>query len=272
MDVTARGPHLAAIHRRARPRRRVGRPRRAVRRRSLDPAVPRDAVLLAVKSTGAPRRCGRTRRRSGTPLLVVQNGLDAIDTAEREAAGAAAVLGGLRPGHLHLEPGRVTVTGPGALFVGAGRKRRRASCGASPTGSPRPSAPRSSTTSRGRWSKLVINQVNAARDHRASVQGRRRPAAAPHPHRIHARAVRVAIASGCASASCRGSRTRCCALARAPRGSARRSPHHGPPDGRGAQRVDAAVGRRGQPAEVDAERRGRPRGRRSGGRRRSTGS
>ncbi len=166
VDVTARGEHLDAI--------RAGGivmdgewgafTALVSADRTLDPAIARDLVILTVKTTGAAaalrENAAAVRDR---PLLVVQNGLDAIMTAEREAPEAAVLMGGLATwASSHLEPGRVTITGSGRLFVGAGR------------GAPTPQIRRLARTlseavettvvedfAGAQWSKLIINQVNA---------------------------------------------------------------------------------------------------------------
>lgn len=167
IDVTARGEHLAAIQAGGILLDGAWGELTAVvdAATELDPAVPRDLVILTVKTTSAAQAIRENRDAiAGTPLLVVQNGLDAIDTAEREApAAAAALLGGLATwASSHLEPGRVTVTASGRLFVGAGR------------GAPTPLVRRLASTiaqavettvvddfAGAQWSKLIINQVNA---------------------------------------------------------------------------------------------------------------
>ena len=166
VDVTARGAHLAALREHgilldgrwgefAAP---------VEAAETLDASHERDLVILTVKATGTVEALeANAAAVAGHPLLVVQNGLDAIDAAERAAPAASTLLGGLATwAASHLEPGRVTITGPGRLFIGAGR------------GAPTPLvraiaaalADAVETTvvedfTGAQWSKLVINQVNA---------------------------------------------------------------------------------------------------------------
>lgn len=166
IDVTARGEHLAAI----RDSGIVldgqwgGFTALVDAAERLDPAVERDLVVLTVKAPDtADALSGNAEAIAGRPLLVVQNGLDSIGTADREALSASDLLGGLATWAVsHLQPGRVSVTGSGRLFLGAGH------------GPPTPLVRRIAhalaeavdTTvvddfGGAQWTKLVINQVNA---------------------------------------------------------------------------------------------------------------
>ncbi len=123
-----------------------------------------ELVILAVKATGAvPALEQNAAGIAGAPLLVVQNGLDGIETATAHAPEASELLGGLATwAASHLEPGLVTVTSSGKLFVGAAH------------GAPTPLVRRVArmlsevveTTvvhdfAGAQWTKLIINQVNA---------------------------------------------------------------------------------------------------------------
>ena len=99
---------------------------------------------------------------AGVPVVVVQNGLEGLETAERvlpdsECVGALALYAAQ-----YVEPGHVTVTAAGATYLGAG------------TGEPSAAARWAADLLRGampteatrnfvgcQWSKLVINMVNA---------------------------------------------------------------------------------------------------------------
>ena len=131
--------------------------------RTLDP-VERDLVILSVKTTGTADALRENAAAiAGVPLLVVQNGLDAIDEAERASIEPSALMGALATwASSHLSPGAVTVTGSGRLFVGAAH------------GTPTPLVRRVAHTlaeavdttvvddfAGAQWTKLVINQVNA---------------------------------------------------------------------------------------------------------------
>jgi 2-dehydropantoate 2-reductase len=166
VDVTARGEHLDAILEHGIVMDGVwgGFTALVDAARVLDAGIQRDLVILAVKTTGTADALRENAAAvAGTPLLVVQNGLDAIDVAEQIAPDAAAVLGGLATwASSHLSPGHVTVTGSGRLFIGAGR------------GAPTPVVRRIAHTlaaavdtsvvddfAGAQWTKLIINQVNA---------------------------------------------------------------------------------------------------------------
>lgn len=164
VSVTARGEHLERL--RADGLRLAGQWGEHVARVPADEVLApgSELVVLAVKATGAAAALEQNRTAiEDVPLLVVQNGLDGIETAARCAPGAAELLGGLATWAVsHLEPGIVTVTSSGKLFVGAGH------------GTPTPLVRRVGrvlsevveTTvvedfAGAQWTKLIINQVNA---------------------------------------------------------------------------------------------------------------
>jgi 2-dehydropantoate 2-reductase len=99
---------------------------------------------------------------AGSPLLVVQNGLDGIADAARLVPNSP-IVGGLALFAASLvEPGRVTITGPGTTFLGSAP-------GEPPTTTLAvaelltPVLPVEATSNFAgcQWTKLVINQVNA---------------------------------------------------------------------------------------------------------------
>lgn len=166
IDVTARGEHLEAILAHGIVMDGVwgGFTALVDAARVLDPGIQRDLVIVAVKTTGTAEALRENADAvRGVPLLVVQNGLDAIEEAERADIDAESLLGGLATwASSHLSAGHVTVTGSGRLFIGAGR------------GSPTPVVRRIAHTladavdttvvddfAGAQWTKLIINQVNA---------------------------------------------------------------------------------------------------------------
>jgi len=162
--VTARGEHLASI--REQGLRLDGEWGAHTARISAVETLPTglELVLLAVKATGAAAALeANAAALDGAPLLVVQNGLDAIEVASERAPQVSDLLGGLGTWAVsHLEPGLVTVTGSGRLYLGAGH------------GAPTPVVRRIGRVlsevvetsvvddfAGAQWTKLIINQVNA---------------------------------------------------------------------------------------------------------------
>ena len=98
----------------------------------------------------------------GIPVVIVQNGLDAITVAERllpeaQVVGAIALYAAS-----YLEPGVVTVTAAGPTFIGATDVSRsgQAEFAAGILGAAMPTI--LTRDFRGaQWSKLIVNQVNA---------------------------------------------------------------------------------------------------------------
>ena len=154
--VTARGAHLAAIQ------------QGGIRLRgawgSVDAAVTASAVLeqtpdIAIIATKAQDAAAAIRDNAGflhgIPVLVVQNGLEGIETGRRELP-ASVVSGGLAMfAASYLSPGEVTITAPGPTFVGGD--------GAAFLASVLPELELQVVTdfAGAQWSKLVVNQVNA---------------------------------------------------------------------------------------------------------------
>ena len=166
VDVTARGEHLEAIRDGGLVMDGVfgGFTALVGATRELEASPTRDLVILSVKTTGAAQALRENAAAiEGVPLLIVQNGLDAIEAAEAAAITPSALMGGLATwASSHLSPGAVTVTGSGRLFVGAAH------------GTPTPLVRRIAHTiaeavdttvvddfAGAQWTKLIINQVNA---------------------------------------------------------------------------------------------------------------
>ena len=131
-------------------------------------AVPRldvrvDLAVLAVKAQDAAAALSEHGRAlSGTPVLVVQNGLDGVTSAS-EALPTSSCFGALSIiAASYLEPGSVTVTTPATTYVGRG------------TGEPDSEVLRFAAVLGeafpveaignfvgAQWTKLVVNQLNA---------------------------------------------------------------------------------------------------------------
>jgi 2-dehydropantoate 2-reductase len=122
-----------------------------------------DLVILATKAQDAASALRANHEVIGTaPLLVAQNGLGGLDVA-RSVSPESPLLGGLALfAASYLEPGRVTVTSPLPLIVGAA------------PGTSRTVLDQASEVLRGalpveitddivgaQWTKLLINHVNA---------------------------------------------------------------------------------------------------------------
>ncbi len=154
--VTARGEHLAAIQ------------QGGIRLRgawgSVDAAVSASPVLtetpdVAIIATKAQDAAAAIRDNAahlhGIPVLVVQNGLEGIETGRRELP-ASVVSGGLAMfAASYLSPGEITITAPGPTFVGGDGAAYLASV------LPELELQVVADFAGAQWSKLVVNQVNA---------------------------------------------------------------------------------------------------------------
>ena len=161
VEVTARGAHLAMI--RADGIRLSGAWGNWVAHvgasEVLDTAP--DLMVVATKAQDAAAALADNARcLDGIPVVVVQNGLDAIATA-RTVAPRAEVCGGLATfAASHLAPGEVTVTAPGRLFLGGATDEPSASLAARVFAAVLPTDLVGNFVG-AQWTKLVINQINA---------------------------------------------------------------------------------------------------------------
>lgn len=122
-----------------------------------------ELVIVATKAQDAAEAVRESAAvLSGIPVVVVQNGLDALVTAQL-AAPRSDIVGGLATfASSYLSPGEITITAPGRLFVGVARGAgdlpalyaARVLDEALPT----TVVPNFAGA---QWTKLVINQVNA---------------------------------------------------------------------------------------------------------------
>jgi 2-dehydropantoate 2-reductase len=154
--VTARGAHLEAIQ------------RDGIRLRgawgSIDARVTASTVLhevpeIAIVATKAQDAAAAMRENAdclhGIPVLVVQNGLEAISTGRRELP-ASPISGALAMfAASYLSPGEITITAPGTTYVGGDQAAWIASA------LPELELEVVRDFAGAQWTKLVVNQVNA---------------------------------------------------------------------------------------------------------------
>jgi 2-dehydropantoate 2-reductase len=152
VEVTARGPHLAAI--------REGGIRLEGAFGDVTAPVlanelltrPADLVILATKAQDAPAALAANAAIvAGTRLLVIQNGLDGLTNAKRETQ-ASEIVGGLAMyAASFLSPGEIRITTPGVTYLSAAIPELEE---AMPTKVVR-------NFVGAQWTKLFVNQVNA---------------------------------------------------------------------------------------------------------------
>lgn len=169
--VTARGEHLAAV--RADGLRldggwgehtaRVAATEVLGSHAPLGDAAPLELAILATKAQdGAAALAANRSAVSGAPLLVVQNGIGGLRVA-RDVLPPAPLFGGLALfAASYLSPGRVTVTAPLPLVVGAAEGTPAAELDAV-VGVLAAALPveRVADLAGAQWSKLLVNHVNA---------------------------------------------------------------------------------------------------------------
>ena len=157
--VTARGEHLAAIRASGIHLRGAwGDETVALEANELlEPGV--ELAIVATKAHDAARAIqSNAVALEGVPVLVIQNGLAAIDSA-RALLPRNELFGGLAMfASSYLAAGSITVTAPGPTFVGGSNERLgRELCTALA-----PIDARFEPNLEGaQWSKLVVNQINA---------------------------------------------------------------------------------------------------------------
>ncbi|MFC5501248.1 ketopantoate reductase family protein [Lysinimonas soli] len=168
VEVTARGENLAAI--RADGLRldggfgeHVARVRAAETLPIAPPGREAELVILATKAQDAAAALSANRAALGTaPMLIAQNGLGGLKLA-RSVLPESPLLGGLALfAASYLQPGRVTVTAPLPLIVGAA-PGTAATVLTSVAATLRAALPIEVTDDieGAQWTKLLINHVNA---------------------------------------------------------------------------------------------------------------
>lgn len=161
--VTARGPHLAAI--REHGLRLTGGWGEHTARVTAEEALPSppDLALLTVKAQDAAAAAERSRGAlAGVPVVVLQNGL-AGPRALHEVLPDSPLVGGLSLiAAAHLEPGLVVVTGPNTTVLAPDTATSQQTRDAARV--LRQAVPMEVTDDLlgAQWSKLVVNQLNAA--------------------------------------------------------------------------------------------------------------
>ena len=157
VEVTARGAHLAAI--RERGIRLEGGWGAFTARVTANPVLtgPAELVIVATKAQDAESAIrDNLAMLEGAVILVVQNGLDGIATAQR-LLPSAEIAGGLSMiAASYLEPGLITVTTPGPTHIGGPAAEHVEQL----IGTDAPIV-LSDNFEGAQWTKLFINQVNA---------------------------------------------------------------------------------------------------------------
>jgi len=158
VQVTARGTHLTAIRERGIRLRGAWGEHTARVDAGERLTAPAELVIVTTKAQDARAAIADNLAVIGdATVLVVQNGLDAIEVA-RQAAPHSPVLGGLAMfAASYLSAGQVTVTTAGPLWIGGGEA---AADVARVLGTALP-VELSRDFASAQWSKLVVNQVNA---------------------------------------------------------------------------------------------------------------
>jgi 2-dehydropantoate 2-reductase len=125
-------------------------------------ASPELAILATKAQDAETALAPAAELLAGVPLLVVQNGLGGLAVAERMLP-ASPLLGGLALfAASYLDPGRVTITGPNPMIVGAGPRCDDATLERI-VAVLRDALPIEVTADveGAQWTKLLINHVNA---------------------------------------------------------------------------------------------------------------
>lgn len=161
--VTARGEHLQAI--RANGLRLDGTwgdHTAAVTAAEELEAAPELAFICTKAQDAASALRGNAELLRGIPVVMVQNGLDALNTAAGVLPDSELIGGLALYAARHVEPGRVTVTADGSTYLGsgAGEPTDAAKRVAELLGSVMPATATRNFVG-AQWSKLVVNMVNA---------------------------------------------------------------------------------------------------------------
>ena len=160
VEVTARGAHLQAIHDRGLRLRGAWGDTTARVEAGETLTRPADLVIVTTKAQDAAAAISDNLTAIGdAPLLVVQNGLDALAVARAAAPGNRAAGGLAMFAASYLSPGTVTITTAKPTFVG-GDDDETAALFARVLGAVMP-VQRVDDFAGAQWTKLVINQVNA---------------------------------------------------------------------------------------------------------------
>lgn len=193
--VTARGEHLDAIRERGLVLHGAwGEHVARIGAAQVLPEAP-DLALITVKAQDAPAAAAaHAALLAGVPVVVVQNGL-AGPQSLRRTLSASPLIGGLSLiAASYLEPGVVTVTAPGVTVLATDTATRAELAAA--VAVLREAAPVSTAPDLvgAQWSKLVVNQLNAA----AAITGlpAQQALASPAMRRVVALAMRETLRVG----------------------------------------------------------------------------
>jgi 2-dehydropantoate 2-reductase len=118
-----------------------------------------ELAILATKAQDAESALrDNAAHLGGVPVLVIQNGLEGIATAQR-ALASSPVAGGLAMfAASYLDPGVITITAPGPTFIGGDPETARHVVD---TLSAAIDAQFVDNFAGAQWTKLVVNQINA---------------------------------------------------------------------------------------------------------------
>jgi 2-dehydropantoate 2-reductase len=193
--VTARGEHLDAIRERGLVLHGAwGEHVARIGAAQVLPESP-DLALITVKAQDAPAAAAaHATLLAGVPVVVIQNGLNGPQ-ALRRTLSASPLIGGLSLiAASYLEPGVVTVTAPGTTVLATDTATRGELAAAAAV--LRQAAPVSIAADLvgAQWSKLVVNQLNAA----AAITGlpAQQALASPAMRRVVALAMRETLRVG----------------------------------------------------------------------------
>jgi 2-dehydropantoate 2-reductase len=159
VEVTARGSHLGSVREDGIRLRGAWGDHDARVSANETLAAPADLVIVTTKAQDAAQALADNRVMvGGAPLLVVQNGLEGLETA-RVAVPSSPVVGGLAMfAASYLTPGEITITTAGTTYIGgdatASATIERVLGAVMPV-------TRVDDFAAAQWTKLVVNQVNA---------------------------------------------------------------------------------------------------------------
>ena len=160
VEVTARGPQLSVIRNNG--IRLDGAWGSFDARPQANPLLTRspELVIVTTKAHDATRALRANREFvRGVPVLVVQNGLAGLQTAEKSAPRSPVVGGLAMYAASFLKPGEVTVTGTGVTYLGG--PTAEALDFVSGVLSPVMPVEIVENFVGAQWSKLIVNQINA---------------------------------------------------------------------------------------------------------------
>ena len=161
VEVTARGDHLAAIREGGLTL--TGAWGNYTAHLVANPtitAAPGLAIVTTKATDAAEALSANASMLSGIPILVVQNGLDALNTA-RTIVNHSDIVGGLAMfAASYVSPGAVSVTTAGSIYIGNEKSNLAVQYAADVLGAVMPVTVTHNFAG-AQWTKLMVNQVNA---------------------------------------------------------------------------------------------------------------